>query len=97
MPPKAILKQNPKEAAGDTFPDRDLNPRVACKDPRVRCGILRWLSEFRFAHNVAWQLWSSGIRDVLFPYGTYWMRVKYRVRCRDPGLLSGELFPAVAA
>jgi putative transposase len=79
----AILAKNPMERAGDSFPDRDTAPRAACRDS-MRRRFLRWLSEFRIAHRVAWLQWSSGARDVLFPYGTYWMRVKYGVRCRDP-------------
>ena len=75
-------------AAGDTRPARDLDPRVACKDKQTRRAALRWLSEFRFAHTVAWTLWSQGHRDVEFPFGTYWMRTRYQVRCRDPVLVT---------
>ena len=82
--PQQIRDQNPLDSVGDTFPDRDLSPRVACKDPARRAGMLLWISTFRLAHWCAWQLWSRGDREVLFPYGTYLMQRRYRVRCRDP-------------
>ena len=84
MGPQLVRDQNPYEAAGDTFPDRDDTPTVACKDRRLHQAVLRWISEFRLAYRMAWVLWASGLRETLFPFGTYWMRVKYGVRCRDP-------------
>lgn len=96
MGAQQIRDQNPKASAGDTFPDRDLNPRIACKSKEKRRGILRWLSEFRLAHSVAWFFWSRGNRDTVFPAYTDLMRTRYRVRCRDPVLLS-EQYSACAA
>ena len=73
--------QHSFDSAGDAFPNRDLDPRVSCSGP-LRVAVLRSLTEFRLAHWVAWQLYSHGQRDVLFPPGTYWMREAYRVTCR---------------
>jgi hypothetical protein len=96
MGARQILDQDPKAAAGDTFPDRDRSPRVVCKNEKQRRGILRWLSEFRLAHAVAWLFWSRGDRETVFPPYTDLMRARYRVRCRDPVLL-GEASLAPAA
>ena len=94
MGAQQIRDQDPLASAGDTFPDRDRDPRIVCKDKDQRIGILRWLSEFRFAHRVAYFFWSRGARDTIFPAYTYLMRVRHGVRCRDPALFGEAAFAA---
>ncbi len=60
---------------------RKLNPHVACRDKGKRVEVLRQLKEFRVAYRKAWRAFARGIRDALFPHGTYWMRVTWGVRC----------------
>lgn len=43
----AILAQDPRKGAGDTFPRFKLNPRVACKGRRQRIAVLRGLAAWR--------------------------------------------------
>ncbi len=62
-------------------PRRGLNPRVAARDQWKRIEALNRLQEFAKAYREAWREFSAGVRDVLFPTGTYWMRVAYGVRC----------------
>jgi hypothetical protein len=97
MGAQLVRDRDPMTAAGDTFPDRDLTPRVACKDKRRRRGVLRWISEFRLAHTIAWFFWSRGDRNVIFPAHTYLMRARYGVRCRDPVNASPDQAVALAA
>lgn len=94
MGAQQIRDQNPLASAGDTFPDRDRDPRIVCKNKVQRIGILRWLSEFRLAHTVAYFFWSRGARDTVFPAYTYLMRVRHGVRCRDPVLFGEAGFAA---
>ncbi len=71
---EAILRENPRKAADDTFPRFALNPRVACKDKERRRKVLRGLVAWR--KKVAEKLkdWRKGHRDVVFPHGVYGMR-----------------------
>ena len=62
----------------------ELSPRVACRN--------KWLRIERLGHDRAWRGsyeralldWRSGDRDVIFPYGTYKMRVVHNVFCAPP-------------
>ena len=57
-----------------------LNPRIACKDKWRRIALLEELSRFLEDYRDAWQRFCDGERDVLFPDGTYEMRVLFGVR-----------------
>lgn len=71
---QAILRENPRKAADDTFPRFALNPRVACKDVDLRTKALRDLVAWRKRVAQASKDWRQGDRDVVFPHGTYGMR-----------------------
>jgi hypothetical protein len=81
MGARRVLAQKPtgrpaiKEAVGD------LNPRIAGRDKWKRIEALLRLVQFRTAYRVAWAKMRQGTRDVLFPPGTYWLRVAHGVRC----------------
>ena len=72
----AVLAQDPFECPKGFDPRFGLNPRVACKDKWRRIEALRRLKEFLDAYREAWLAFQSGIRDAVFPAGTYWM-VRY--------------------
>lgn len=63
---------------------RALSPRVACRDKWRRIEALLRLAEFRTAYRDALAAWRAGVRDAVFPPGTWWMRVHHRVRCAAP-------------
>jgi len=42
------------------------------------------LTEFLRAYRDAWSAMRAGVRDVLFPAGTYALRVFHGVRCAAP-------------
>ena len=70
---------------GDRGAERKLNPRVAARDKWKRIEALGRLAEFVEAYRAAWTRLKAGIRDVLFPAGTYWLRVAHGARCLAPG------------
>ncbi len=63
-------------------PERTLNPTFAAAgDPEVTKAALEKLREFRRAYARALDAWKRGLRDVIFPFGTWWLRVHHGVSC----------------
>jgi REP element-mobilizing transposase RayT len=62
-------------------PRRELNPRIAERDKWKRLEALSRLTEFLHAYRAAWAARRAGRRDVIFPYGTYALRVLHDVPC----------------
>lgn len=73
---------------------RQLDPHLACKDTERRVAELSDLQGFRTDYRRARRRFSAGKRKVLFPYGTYLLRVRFGVRCRDPDCSAGTTTPA---
>jgi len=81
---KACLKYRRSYRPKSREPRRELSPRIAARDMDLRIEALYRLSEFVGNYQAARDKWKSGIRNVLFPAGTYWLRVHFSVRCRLP-------------
>ncbi len=64
---------------------RNPNPRVASRNKWKRIEALARLAEFGHAYRKALVRWRSGVRDVVFPRGTWHMRVHHAVCCAAPG------------
>jgi len=64
---------------------RNLSPRVAGRDRWKRIEALGRLAAFLTAYRDALLVWRSGRRTVLFPEGTYLLRVAAGVRCAGAG------------
>ncbi|HSM91462.1 MAG TPA: hypothetical protein VLT47_01175, partial [Anaeromyxobacteraceae bacterium] len=62
-------------------PHRVLSPRVACRNWWKRQEALQRLKEFERAYHEALDAWRAGVRDALFPRGTWQMRVLHAARC----------------
>jgi putative transposase len=58
---------------------RGVVPTVAAADPGTRRSLLALRARFLGAYRAALELWQRGVRDVLFPSGTWWLRVHHRV------------------
>jgi len=58
-----------------------LNPRIAAKSPAVRVQAIQKMQVFVKAYRAAWVRWRDGMRDVLFPAGTYALRLYSGVLC----------------
>jgi REP element-mobilizing transposase RayT len=54
---------------------RAMVPRVAAKSMFLRRKMLKVHKEFRRGYHSALKLWREGLRAVVFPAGTWWMRV----------------------
>lgn len=77
----AILAQSPFAFPKGLSNRSPINPRVACADPWQRAEALQRLKSFLEAHADALRRWVAGDRNVVFPFGTYWMRVFHRANC----------------
>jgi len=82
--PTRVLKQSPRDRPGSREPRRGMNPRVAARDKWRRIERLQWLDSWLVAYAEALKRFTAGFREVIFPAGTYWMRVHHRVRCYAP-------------
>lgn len=78
---KKVLAQRPDVQPATHEPRRGLNPRVAGRDRWKRIEALTRLKDFVTAYRKAWRAFARGLRDTVFPHGTYWMRVAHGVRC----------------
>lgn len=76
-----VLAQSPHARAAANERRRGLNPRIASRNSWKRIEALARLKEFGSAYRDALGAWRAGLRDALFPPGTWLMRVQHRVRC----------------
>jgi REP element-mobilizing transposase RayT len=76
-----VRAQKPTTRPAPGEPRRGLNPRVACRAKWKRIEALQRLAEFGRAYREALAAWRSGLRDVMFPPGTWLMRVLHAVPC----------------
>jgi putative transposase len=82
---RMVLAQNPNARPAPGEPRRGLNPRIAGGDKWKRIEAILRLKEFLKAYRDAWLAFAGGLRDTVFPPGTYWLRVAYGARCAAPG------------
>jgi hypothetical protein len=76
-----VLAQKPTARPAPGEPRRTLSPRVACRNKWGRIEALLRLAEFGRAYRQALGAWRTGMREVLFPPGTWLMRVRHTARC----------------
>ncbi|MDI7267604.1 MAG: transposase [Myxococcota bacterium] len=81
---KAVERQDPCGSPATREPRRKLDPKIAAKDPEVRQGAIDRLRAFLDEYRKAFERWRAGIRKVVFPFGTYALRVLAGVACRAP-------------
>jgi len=75
-----VLATNPLSGPGETFPTFERNPRIACLDPKRRKALLVALMSWRHAYRLAYLTWRrrrTTKHKVVFPWGTYSMRVHH--------------------
>jgi len=76
-----VLAQKPGARALPGEPRRGLNPRVAAIDVWKRLEALSRLAEFLSAYRRALKKLRAGVRDAVFPAGTYLLRIELGVKC----------------
>ena len=72
---KAVLATSPFDKPASREPRRNLRPTVACRDRSRRVRALEALRAFRERYGRALKLFMSGVRNVVFPVGTYRLRL----------------------
>jgi hypothetical protein len=80
-----LLAQDRFGSPAKEEPRRTLHPRIACLDRLKRLEAIAKLKAFLEAYREAWCEFANGVRDVIFPCGTYWMRVAFGVVCAPAG------------
>lgn len=81
---RGVLEQSPFRRPESTEPRRGLSPRVAAVDKWHRIEVTQRLRGFIEAYREARERYLEGEFSVLFPWGTYWMRVRLGVQCCGP-------------
>lgn len=76
-----VVKQRRDDAPKNPEPRRGIQPRVACRDRWRRMEVLGALERFLENYREALGRFVRGERDVVFPAGTYLMRVRFKVNC----------------
>jgi REP element-mobilizing transposase RayT len=76
-----VLAQKPFARPAPGEPRRAVSPRVAARDKWKRIEALGRLTEFLRAYRVAWKARRGRAEDVVFPHGTYLLRVAHDVPC----------------
>jgi REP element-mobilizing transposase RayT len=82
---RRVQAQRPTDRPGTGEGRRGLNPRVAAMDRWKRVEALARLKEFVGAYREALRRYLQGARGVIFPAGTYLLRVRMGVRCAAAG------------
>lgn len=80
-----VLAQRPTSRPASIEPRRTMKPRVAARDKWKRIEALGRVVEFVAAYRAAWLARRSGKSRVIFPSGTYQLRVVHGVPCAAPG------------
>ena len=85
-----VLRQQPTDSPSTEEPRGKLRPQIACKNKERRVEVLRALVAWLQAYKDALREFAQGVRDVVFPPGTFKMRVQFGVVCEQ---LEPELEP----
>ncbi len=80
-----VLAQSSDARPSQGEAHRALNPRIAGRDKWKRIEAISRLRDFLSAYREAWLAFARGLRETVFPHGTYWMRVAHGVRCAAAG------------
>ena len=81
---RRVLRQRITDTPSSRAPRRGIRPRVAGKSRWARVEALQRDAKFRSEYRAARLEFCAGDRDVVFPHGTYQLRVELGVRCRPP-------------
>ena len=78
---QGIMAQLPSTSPQSREPRRELNPRVAAKSKWLRIESIQRNKAFLCEYHQARKRLKAGDRDVVFPHGTYGLRIHVGVRC----------------
>jgi putative transposase len=94
---EAILRQDPFDSPKSPEPHFRISPRVAAKAKWPRIEAIGRSKAFVEKYRSAIKNWMAGVADVVFPYGTYWMRKFARVVCETAEAVGGAVAQAQGA
>lgn len=80
-----VLKQHPFSRPASVEPRRQLSPRVAAKNPWKRVDAIARQTEFVRSYRLALAARRAGKSGVVFPAGTYLLRIAHGVPCEAFG------------
>jgi len=80
---EAVLRQQIHDNPDSSEIRRTLSPTLACRDKWRRIEELQIQSTFKRDHRQAMERWMAGERGVVFPFGTYKMRVIHKARIAE--------------
>jgi len=83
-----VLRQKVTDTPYTKEPRRRLNPNVACKSKWHRIEALSRLKSFISEYKEALIEWRRGNREVVFPAGTYALRIHAGVMCVHPAAVA---------
>ena len=78
---RKVLAQKPHARPAPGEPRFELNPRIAARDRWKRIEAIGRLREFLAEYRKAWTALRAGAAGVVFPAGTYRLRVIHGVAC----------------
>jgi putative transposase len=78
---RRVLAQSPWATPSTREARRRLRPQLACGDKWERIEALKRLKQFRVSYREAWVQYRAGRHDIVFPAGTYAMRLRFGVAC----------------
>ena len=81
---KKVLAQSPFGHPRKVEQRRTANPRVAGHDKWRKLEAIRRVKQFYTDYRESLLVWKAGKRDVVFPAGTYALRVHAGVSCASP-------------
>ncbi len=85
---RAVLSQDWTARPTSCEPRRELNPRVAARSEWSRIEALLRNRAFRDAYCAARRAFLTGVRDIVFPAGTYWLRRFAQAACAPIPMLA---------
>jgi len=81
---RSVLEQSRYGCPQTREPRFGISPKVACRNRWRRIERLAFNKAWLVAYRAALTAWRAGDRAVVFPAGTYQMRVLHGVTCADP-------------
>jgi putative transposase len=71
---QAVLDQDWRDSPTSHEPRLEPDPRVAAKSKWSRIAALQRSKEFGNVYRTAFEAFRAGVKNVLFPVGTFWLR-----------------------
>jgi len=88
-----VLDQDWRDSPSSPTPHRQLSPRVAAKNKWSRIEALRRNKDFANFYRTAFKAFREGVKDVLFPAGTFWLH-RFAAAVCETGPLYATAAPA---